>query len=131
MTSELMSLTWVTTLTALLWIPYILNMIAVRGLTQAVGYPDDPEPLAPWAAKMKAGHANAVENLVVFGLLVLIAHVVDANNNLTGPAAMVYFFSRLAHYLVYMAGIPVLRTLIFAVGWATQIVFVLAILRIA
>ena len=32
MSSELMSLTWVTALTAIMWMPYILNLIAVRGL---------------------------------------------------------------------------------------------------
>ncbi len=37
MTSELMSLTWVTTLTAIIWMPYVLNLIAVRGLMDAVG----------------------------------------------------------------------------------------------
>ena len=63
MTTELTYLALVTTLTALIWIPYILNMIMVRGLIDAVGYPQDPAPLSPWAASMKAAHANAVENL--------------------------------------------------------------------
>ncbi len=74
MSSELMSLTWVTALTAVLWMPYILNLIAVRGLVVAVGYPENPKPLSGWATKMKAGHANAIENLVVFATLVLIAN---------------------------------------------------------
>ena len=41
MTSELMSLTAVTALTAVLWMPYVLNIIVVRGLMDAVGYPED------------------------------------------------------------------------------------------
>ena len=63
---ELVYLVLVTTLTAVMWIPYVLNMILVRGIADAVGYPDNPKPLAPWAARMKAAHANAVENLVLF-----------------------------------------------------------------
>ena len=55
MTSELMSLTWVTALTAIIWMPYILNLIAVRGLMDAVGYPEEPKPLFPWAAKNEGG----------------------------------------------------------------------------
>ena len=86
MTSELMSLTWVTTLTALMWIPYILNMIAVRGLKDAIGYPENPAPLAPWAQKMKAAHYNAVENLVVFAALVLSGAVVPVPVLARGPA---------------------------------------------
>ena len=75
MTRELTYLVWVTTLTAVMWIPYILNMIAVRGVADAVGYPENPKPMAPWATRMKAAHANAVENLVVFAALVLAAQV--------------------------------------------------------
>ena len=99
MTSELLSLTWVTTLTALMWMPYILNMIAVRGLVDAVGYPDDPKPLSSWAAKMKAAHANAVENLVVFAALVLIADAADVSNATTVLACQLYFWARLVHLL--------------------------------
>ncbi|NND45109.1 MAG: MAPEG family protein, partial [Xanthomonadales bacterium] len=54
MTPELNYLAWVSLFTALLWVPYILNTIAVRGITDAVGYPDHPKPLAPWAQRMKA-----------------------------------------------------------------------------
>ena len=46
MTIELKYLTLVTTLTALIWIPYILNEIMVRGVLDAVGYPENPKPLA-------------------------------------------------------------------------------------
>lgn len=53
MTPELMSLTAATALTVILWMPYILNTIAVRGVIAAVGYEDNPKPLAylfaiPW-----------------------------------------------------------------------------------
>lgn len=83
MSRELMSLTAVTVFTAVLWMPYILNLIAVRGFRDAVGYPDDPVPLSPWAAKMKAAHANAVENLVVFATLVLIANAAGVSSDAT------------------------------------------------
>ena len=42
-------------------------------LPDAVGYPATPKPLAPWAQRMKAAHYNAVENLVLFAALVLVA----------------------------------------------------------
>ena len=87
MTNELMSLTWVITLSAVMWVPYILNAIMVRGLTDAVGYPDDPKPLAPWAERMKKAHYNAVENLVVFAALVLVANALEISNNATTSAA--------------------------------------------
>ena len=120
MTSELLSLTWVTVLTALLWIPYILNSISVRGLANAVGYPDNPAPLSPWAAKMKAGHYNAVENLVVFAALVLVANAAGISNDVTVLACEGYFWARLVHALAYTFAIPWVRTLGFAAGFACQ-----------
>ncbi len=125
MTSELMSLTWVTTLTAIMWMPYILNMIAVRGLVNAVGYPDDPEPLSPWAAKMKAAHSNAIENLVVFAALVLIADAADVSNATTVLACQIYFWARLVHLLSYTFAIPWVRTVSFAAGFACQAALIL------
>jgi len=123
-----MSLTWVTTLTAIMWMPYILNLIAVRGLVDAVGYPDDPKPLSPWAAKMKASHSNAVENLVVFAALVLIADAADISNATTVFACQIYFWARLVHLLSYTFAIPWVRTLSFAAGFACQIAIVLQLI---
>jgi len=127
-TSELMSLTWVTTLTAVMWMPYILNMIAVRGLVNAVGYPDDPEPLSPWAAKMKAAHSNAVENLVVFAALVLVANAANISNETTVLACQLYFWARLVHLLSYTFAIPWVRTLAFVAGFGCQVAIVLQLI---
>jgi uncharacterized MAPEG superfamily protein len=42
----------------------------------------------------------------------------------------VYFWARLAHYIIYTMGVPVLRTLTFVAAFAAQIVLVLAIFRV-
>ncbi len=128
MTSELMSLTWITTLTAIMWMPYLLNMIAVRGLVNAVGYSDDPKPLSPWAAKMKAAHANAAENLVVFAALVLIADAANVSNATTVLACQLYFWARLVHLLSYTFAIPWVRTLAFAAGFGCQVALILQLI---
>lgn len=120
MTQELMSLVYVTGLTAVLWIPYILNTLMVRGIIDGVGYPADPKPLAPWAQRAKAAHYNAVENLVVFAALVLTANAAGISNDTTELVCNVYVWTRLVHYVVYMFAIPWLRTLSFATGWACQ-----------
>jgi uncharacterized MAPEG superfamily protein len=121
MSAELHYLTWVTAFTALMWIPYILNMIMVRGLLDAVGYPENPEPMAPWAERMKAAHYNAVENLVVFAALVLIAHAAGIHNQATALAAAIYFWARVIHFVAYTFRIPWVRTVAFVVGFACQI----------
>lgn len=118
MTSELSSLTWVAALTAVIWIPYILNTIMVRGLIDAVGYPTNPKPLADWAVRMKAAHYNAVENLVVFATLVLVANAAAVSNDVTVLACKIYLWARVVHVLTYTFAVPWLRTLSFAVSWA-------------
>ncbi len=125
MTSELMSLTWVTALTALIWMPYVVNIIMVRGLIDAVGYPQDPEAMSPWAAKMKAAHANAVENLVVFATLVLIANAAGVSNETTVMACTVYFWARVLHLVSYTLAIPWIRTVAFVIGFGCQVALVL------
>ena len=72
MKPELTYLVWVTILTALIWIPYVLDRLAVWGVWDTVGYPDAPKPQSPWARRMKAAHSNAIENLVIFATLVLV-----------------------------------------------------------
>lgn len=120
MTTELMYLTYASVLTALLWVPYILNTIAVRGVVDAVGYPENPKPLAPWAARMKAAHYNAVENLVVFAALVLVVQALGVSDTATQMSSMVYFWARAVHALAYTLGIPWVRTLAFFTGFLAQ-----------
>jgi uncharacterized MAPEG superfamily protein len=73
--------------------------------------------MSAWAERLKKAHDNAVENLVVFASLVLVANALDISNNATTSAAAVYFWARLVHPVVYALGIPWLRTLAFAVAW--------------
>jgi len=128
MTSELMSLTWVVALSAVMWIPYIFNTIMVQGLVDAVGYPDNPKPLAPWAARMKKAHYNAVENLVVFAALVLMLNAAGVSNATTVLACNIFFWARLVHLVVYTFGIPWLRTLSFAVSWLCVVALIVQLI---
>ncbi len=131
MTSELYWLTLTCLITSLMWIPYIINRSQVRGLPRAIGNPQpDDKPHDSWADRAIRGHANAVENLAVFAPLVIVAHLVGANSSMTAAAAAIYFFARLAHYIIYVVGVPVLRTLIYAVSWLMILAFALAILGV-
>jgi uncharacterized MAPEG superfamily protein len=120
MSPELKYLALVSVLTGVLWVPYILNTIAVRGLGNAVGYPDNPKPLAAWAQRLKAAHYNAVENLVVFASLLLIASIAGIHQPAIVTAASVYFWARLVHAVAYTLAVPWVRTAAFVVGFAMQ-----------
>lgn len=127
MTQELFWLVLTVAMTGLIWIPYILDRIATRGLMGTLANPTpDMAPPSAWAGRMKAAHENAVENLVIFAPLVLALHAAGISTAATVGACVVFFWARLAHVVVYSLGIPVARTLAFAVGWAAQVVLVLA-----
>lgn len=131
MSYELTWLVYTIVLCGVLWVPYILNRIAVRGLMPALGYPSESTPPhAPWAERAMKAHSNAVENLVLFAPLVLIVHMVGISTGATRAAVVVYFFTRLAHYLAYTFAIPVLRTIVFAVSWVAILMLAFAALGI-
>ena len=104
-----------------MWVPYILHMIVVRGVVDAVGYPANPKPMAPWAVRMKAAHYNAIENLAVFAALVLVANALHLSNHAIEVSCVVYFWARVVHVLAYTFAIPWVRTLAFAVGFLAQL----------
>jgi uncharacterized MAPEG superfamily protein len=128
MSRELIWLTLTVALTGLMWVPYILDRIMVRGLMGAMANPSrNDKPQSPWAQRLYFAHTNAVENLVIFASLVLILDDINHSTQTTAIACAVYFWARLAHAIVYMLGIPVLRTLAFTVGFLAQAALVLAI----
>ena len=84
------------------------------GVIRAIGVPGPDYPAdAPWADRARRAHLNAIENLAVFAPLVIVAALVGVSTKTTVLAAQVYVFARLAHYVIYTLGIPVVRTLAF------------------
>lgn len=129
MSKELYWLTLTVLMTGLLWVPYILDRIMVRGVMGATANPSPSDkPQSAWARRMIAAHSNTVENLVVFAPLALAAQALNIHTATTAFACALFFWCRLAYVAVYTAGIPVLRTLAFAGGWIAQMILVLAIL---
>lgn len=110
MTVEFTYLTLVMILTASMWIPYVLNM-----LIGAVSHPEVRSHW-PWLTRIKAARHNAVENLLIFAALVLIAHVAGAINEAIALACVVYFWVRIFHLVSYRFRIPWISTLVFLAG---------------
>jgi uncharacterized MAPEG superfamily protein len=110
-TVELKYLAWVTVLTALIRVPWMLNKVAIRGISKVSRYPRDSEPLSPWAHRLWVAHEDAVDNLIVFAVLVVLLHLDGYSSSLTILAAAVYFWARLVHVLVYAFAVPWVKTL--------------------
>jgi uncharacterized MAPEG superfamily protein len=130
MSKELFWLTLTVALTALMWIPYMLDRIRVRGLMATLANPSrGNKEQSPWAIRMMFAHDNAIENLVIFAPLVLITDVLNIRDGITAFACALYFWSRLAHVVIYAIGWPVGRTVAFLGGFVAQILLVIEIFR--
>jgi uncharacterized MAPEG superfamily protein len=128
---ELYWLTLTTIMTGLMWVPYIMNRLIEKRPLKALWDPQgDTSTRVAWADRMMRAHQNAVENLAIFAPLVLALQMAGISSSITVTACVVYFFARLAHYVVFALGIPVVRVLAFAVGVAAQITLALALLGV-
>lgn len=116
-------------LTLLLWTPYILARVFVWGLpTFLNNYPDNfpaeqPEPPL-WAARAQRAHLNMVETMPAFIAVIVAAGFVAPQTAHVDIAswAQIFFFARVAHAVVYIAGIPFLRTPVYLLSWASILV---------
>lgn len=86
------------------------------GLTTLAGNREGLGEIGGWAGRAKRAHLNMIENLVLFGALVLIAAVAGKASATTALGAMIFFWARLAYAVVYVIGIPWLRTIIWFVS---------------
>ena len=128
MKTELYYLALTAALTGLLWVPYILDRMLKNSLGDVAGYPLTQFNQSGWANKLMRAHKNAVENLAVFAALVLVAHAAGISSPSIGTAAIVYFWARVVHALVYLFAIPWVRTGAFLVGFGAQAVIAWQIL---
>ena len=96
MPKEFYWLTLTALMTGLLWVPYILDRIMVRGTMGALANPSvNDTPQSAWAQRMMAAHTNTVENLVVFAPLVFVAHELNIHTASTAFACAFFFWCRL------------------------------------
>lgn len=87
-----------------------------QGLSWGLGNRDDAGEFAPWIDRATRAHANLNENLILFAIVVLVVHATGHANDTSATGAVVFFAARVVHALVYIAGIPGVRTLAWAVS---------------
>jgi uncharacterized MAPEG superfamily protein len=125
---------WMLVASALLCLS--IPVISLVGLMQTpggtawgLGNRDTPHEVAAWVGRTRRAHANLVENLAPFAALVLVAHVAGKADATTALGAQLFLAGRIAHLIVYMLGIPVLRTLVFGVAVFGEILILLQLFR--
>jgi len=115
MTVELSMLFWAVVLTFGQVIVAVLLALMQVGLPALAGNRDDVVETA-MAARAKRAHQNMLESLILFAALVLIVQVAGLNNANTALGAQIFVGARLAHAVIYLIGIPWLRTAVWAVS---------------
>ena len=87
-----------------------------------------PEP-SPLAGRAERAARNNLENLVLFASVWSAARLGGAAAPPVLLGAQLFFWSRCAYTAVYLAGVPYLRTALFAVGVAATFIVGVAALR--
>jgi uncharacterized MAPEG superfamily protein len=122
MSTDLKYLAFTAILTASLWIPYIVCQVMTNGGLKPANYIDPaPRPVPPWGKRADRAYINAVESFAPFAALVIAVHLAGKADAMTAFWAMAYFWLRLAHAVVYLLGIPYVRTVIFTLGYVAVV----------
>lgn len=132
MTTELFYLLFTAILTGVLWIPVVIGYVLSRGPLKPSDYKIAPSsPLPAWVNRANRAHINAVENLVTFAVVVLIAHAAGVSTSTTATSAAVYFYARAAHAVVHITGFSLFRarTVLFTIAWLAFLAFAIELLR--
>ena len=119
MTIELKMLTWSIVLGLVQILIFATLTTRQRGLKWNVSARDGVAvPLTGVAARVERASRNFLETFAFFAAAVLTVVVAQKTSPETALGAQIYFWARLVYLPVYAAGIPYLRTLIWAVSLA-------------
>jgi uncharacterized MAPEG superfamily protein len=123
MSQELTLLTWSVALAFLQMVFATAAAGAQVGLPTLAGNREDMPPLVGIAFRARRAHANMLESLALFAIVVIIADITSRENAATALGAQLFFWARLAYAIVYIAGVPWLRTAV----WTLSIIGVVLI----
>ena len=126
MNTDLWILLSLALLTELLTLPPLVARGSVPGGIRWIFYNRDTEleGVAPWGGRAVRAHSNLADNLAIYAAVIGIAHLTGATNATTLMAGKVLLGARVLHAVVYIAGIPYLRTAVFAVGQLAMLAYV-------
>lgn len=101
---------------------FVQCLVAVTGAYLQVGLPtlagnrDKMPAMIGWAGRAERAHRNMLQSLVLFTALVLVAQATGRLDGTTALGAQLFFWARLVYAGVYVAGLPWVRTGVWAVS---------------
>ena len=126
MTPDLWILLCLALLTEILTLPPVVARATVPGGIKWIFHNRDTvlAGVAPWGGRAVRAHDNLADNLAMYGAVIGIVHITGAANGVTMMAGLVLLAARVLHAVVYIAGIPYLRTAVFAVAQVAMLTYV-------
>ncbi len=133
MTIELTMLAWSTVLLIVLIMTSANANVMAMGMAWGFGNRDEPANVTGWAARARRTYLNHLENLLIFGLLVIVAHLANVHSDLTVMGAQLFLGARIVYAGLYIAGISALgsRTLAYFAGLVGTLLIAYAVLTAA
>ena len=125
MTMELQLLVWSAVLALVQMLVAAIAANSQVGLPMLAGNRDNMPAMTGWAMRAARAHLNMLESLAIFAIFILVAHVTGQNNAMTMLGAQLFFWGRLAYAVVYLVGIPWVRTAVWAVSLAGMLLVLL------
>lgn len=122
MSLEMYLLLWTVALTFIEVVVAVLLASTQVDMATLAGNRDAPVELTALAGRAQRAHRNMLESLPLFIALALIAQVTHNTGGLMALGASLFFWGRFVHWLVYLAGIPWLRTLVWLVSMAGLVI---------
>ena len=116
MKPELSLLVWAALLTLVQAVVAVQGALMQVGLPMLAGNREGMPEIRGWGGRAARAHRNMLENLVLFGALVLVAVVAGKTNATTLLGAQIFLYARIAYALVYIAGMPWIRTAVWGVS---------------
>ncbi|MCL6752241.1 MAPEG family protein [Nostoc sp. CCCryo 231-06] len=74
------------------------------------------DKLPPYAQRATWAHQNTFEAFMVFAAAALMAYVTGVNSSIAQVAAIAFVVARFLYSIFYILNIPLLRSLMFAIG---------------
>ena len=116
MTIDLVLLLWAVALA------FIHIVVAAAGASGQIGFGtlagnrDNLPELTGWAARARRAQQNMFETLPLFIALVLMAHIARRTDSISVLGEQAYLVARVGYLVIYLAGIPWLRTAVWGVS---------------
>ena len=116
MKPELTLLVWAAVLTLVQAVVAVQGALMQVGLPMLAGNRNGLPEITGWGGRAARAHRNMLENLVLFAILVLVAVVAGKTNATTLLGAQIFLCARIVYALVYIGGIPWLRTAVWGIS---------------